>query len=672
MPGIKYLSDIYEKKGKSFIENLFNKNLTVTENLDGPSFSFERDFTGDNVSFYKKDQDNPITKVDRILMRYYEKPISYIESLSPEIIDQLPKGWRFGMVYFPNTKPVRIEYDRIPKNHLVLTHVVVRDEFGDIIKNVQEKDELDEWADKLGIERSPIIFQGKLNRDQKILIMDFLSTPLIDLKSRFKTESFTKYLISILNKDAECTTLGKDLQGEVDSLVFRFEDEDGKEETILAKMVDPVFHEINRSRKVTQTSYFPSDVYSLCLIDVMNFILEEGVENFIAEGIDPEEKYISFVFDVFKKFIYEEGEKYVGADFQKPEYLKGEGFEINKDLIKDEEVLKQVEDDEVYIDILQMILNSFRKLKRKPHGFFTEGLIQQFNMLVEEIANYINAKKKDPIEESLGVPSFVWFKKAGTRFNPILNEEEEIDELEEIIEGSYTEQNELINESLELNEEEDKEEDKKENRGDTSEFFSFKDFKKVVATHKEKRKIKILNENNQKVNIVIGKFQPFNNGHLKMCTRLKKENNLPVFLCVVHPGSEPGSKYPFSEDLIRKAIGGLTSENNKLFSGYEIITSNLLEDALNSVVKHANPASICIGERDFENMVLQREWIRNKYDLEGGDIEIYKTPQWSNNGDIRKSIKDGDFQQFKNKVPKSIAVLFNEFSKQINGSPEDI
>jgi len=668
MPGIKYLSDIYEKKGKSFIENLFNKNLTVTENLDGPSFSFERDFTGDNISFYKKDQENPITKVDRILMRYYEKPISYIESLSLDVINQLPKGWRFGMVYFPNTKPVRIEYDRVPKNNLVLTHVVVRDEFGDIIKNLQDKEELDEWADKLEVERSPIIFQGKLSRDQKISIMDFLSTPLTDLKSRFETESFTKYLIKILNRNAECTTLGKDLQGEIDSLVFRFEDEDGKEETVLAKMVDPVFHEINRSRKVSQTSYFPSDVYSLCLIDVMNFILEEGVENFVSNGGDPEERYISFVFDVFKKFIYEEGEKYVGADFQKPEYLKSGGFEINKDLIKDEEVLKQVEDDEVYIDILQMILNSFRKLKRKPHGFFTEGLIQQFNMLVEDIADYINAKKKDLVEESLGVPSFVWFKKVGSRFNPILNEEEEIDELEEIIEGSFQDNSELIIESLEVNETEDK----KETPDDASEFFSFKDFKKVVSTHKEKRKIRILNENNQKVNIVIGKFQPFNNGHLKMCTRLKKENNLPVFLCVVHPGSEPGSKYPFSEDLIRKAIGSLTSENNKLFAGYEIITSNLLEDALNAVVKHANPSSICIGERDFENMVLQREWIRNKYDLEGDDIEIYKTPQWSNNNDIRKCVKDGDFQQFRNKVPKSIAVLFNEFSKQINGSAEDI
>ena len=57
MSGIKNLTDIYEKKGRSFIEKIFSKELTVTENLDGSSFSFEKDFVGDGISFYKKDQD---------------------------------------------------------------------------------------------------------------------------------------------------------------------------------------------------------------------------------------------------------------------------------------------------------------------------------------------------------------------------------------------------------------------------------------------------------------------------------------------------------------------------------------------------------------------------------------------------------------------------------------
>lgn len=677
MSGIKYLADIYEKKGKDFIEKLFSQELSVTENLDGSSFSFERDFTGDNISFYKKDQENPITKVDRILMRYYEKPINYIESLPESVKSEIPKGWRFGMIYFPNTKPVRIEYERLPKNHLILTHIIVRDEFGEAIRTSQDKIELDGWAEKLGIEKAPIIFQGKLNDDQKMSIMDFLSTPLMDLKTRFKTESFSKYLISILNSEIIKTTLGNDLQGEIDSLVFKFEEE-GEEEVVLAKIVDPVFYEISRDRKVTRASYFPSDIYSLCLIDIMNFILERDIESFNAEGIEPEERYINFVFSVFKSFIYEEGERYIGADFNKPEYLKSENFEINKELIVDKDVVKYLDEDEVYCDILQMILNSFRKFKRKPHGFFTEGLIEQFNLLVGEIADYINAKRKEKIEESLGLPTFVWFKKTGRRFKIIDDEslEEEID-LNSIIENRIFNESELLSEPFKnINEGENEPEGElKKSDSDASEFFSFKDFKKVVSTHKEKKKIRILNEENHKVNLIIGKFQPFNNGHLKMCSRLKKENGLPVFLCVVHPGGETTSKkYKFSEELIKKTIGSLTSENDKLFAGYKIVPTDLLEDAIKSVAENVNPISVCIGEKDFENMVLQRDWVRNKYDLNGNDIEIFKTPYWSNNEEIRSYIQNTDFQKFKNKVPKSIAVLFNEFVREMQESSnkEDI
>jgi len=453
----------------------------------------------------------------------------------------------------------------------------------------------------------------------------------------------------------------------MDGLVFRFINK-GNEEIILAKIVDPIFYEMSKERKVSKSSYFPSDVYSLCLIDIMNFILERGIENFDSSGEEPEERYINFVFSVFKKFMEENGEKYIGVDFDKPEYLKSENFELNKEFISDSDVLSLLEEDEAYADILQLILNSFRKFKRKPHGFFTEGLVQQFNLLVEEIANYINAKRKEKIEEAVGLPSFIWFKRVGTKFK--INEEEEL-YLEKEEENSKISLL-LESENIEIEKQEtEKESEEAKSEKDTSEFFSFKDFKKVVSTNKEKKKIKILNEENQKVNLIIGKFQPFNNGHLKMCTRLKKENGLPVFLCVAHPGGESTKKYPFSEELIKKSIGSLTSENQELFAGFKMVDSNLLEDSLLSISEKINPVSVCVGDKDFENMLLQREWIRKKYDLNGGDIEIFKTPLWSDNNEVRGCIEKGDFQSFKNRVPKPIAVLFNEYIREIQESAEN-
>ena len=56
----------------------------------------------------------------------------------------------------------------------------------------------------------------------------------------------------------------------------------------------------------------------------MNFILERGVESFSAEGTEPEERYINFVFSVFKTFSYEEGERYIEKKIQKDRHRQKE------------------------------------------------------------------------------------------------------------------------------------------------------------------------------------------------------------------------------------------------------------------------------------------------------------------------------------------------------------
>ena len=75
MAGINHLYDIYNKKGSDFIEQLFNKFVTINEKMDGSAFSFERNRSTGKFEFYRRDQRHPITLVDRTLMKYYEKPI---------------------------------------------------------------------------------------------------------------------------------------------------------------------------------------------------------------------------------------------------------------------------------------------------------------------------------------------------------------------------------------------------------------------------------------------------------------------------------------------------------------------------------------------------------------------------------------------------------------------
>ena len=199
MAGISHLQEIFKKKGKDFINRLFDSYVTVNEKLDASAFGIEKDPVSGAVLYYKRNTDAPISKIDRTLMRYYETPISHFDGLSEEVKTKIPPGWRFGFEYFVNHQPQYIAYDRVPKNNLVLSYIHVKNGLGDVVRTVQDKQSLDEWADLLDVERSPIIFQGKLSDDQKVAIMEYMDTPAANLTSKHKTNSFVKFVISVLN-----------------------------------------------------------------------------------------------------------------------------------------------------------------------------------------------------------------------------------------------------------------------------------------------------------------------------------------------------------------------------------------------------------------------------------------------------------------------------------------
>ena len=80
MAGLQHLFDIYSKQGSEFINNLFNKKLVVSEKPDGSVFSAQQNAEG-TMDFFKRDDRQPITKLDRTIMSLYEPPIEYIQKI---------------------------------------------------------------------------------------------------------------------------------------------------------------------------------------------------------------------------------------------------------------------------------------------------------------------------------------------------------------------------------------------------------------------------------------------------------------------------------------------------------------------------------------------------------------------------------------------------------------
>jgi cytidyltransferase-like protein len=648
MSGISHLYDIYNKKGKDFINNLFNSYVTVNEKMDGSAFVFDRDLETGRFNFYKRDQRNPITLVDRTLMKYYEIPIQYIESLPPHIIKDLPRGWKFGLEYFANIKPVEIAYDRLPKNNLILSYVHTKSENGKPSSTIQDKEKLDTWADLLGVERPPIVFQGYLSEEQKDKILDFLRTPFEELVSEYKTRSFVRYIIGVLNPEAQASALNNDLDKPIEGIVFRFGEEDSESEPVLSKMVDPVFTEMAKEKSKKKIEEKPSDFLGITILDVMNFILERGVDSFGVSGNTDDERYISFISDVFSKFLEEYGYKYKGADFQEPDYLKKEEFRLNKPLIKDKRVLSYLEADDSYESLFKLILNSFRKIKKRAGGIITAGIIDQFNLLVGDIQRVVSAKTQPKIQESQ-VPSFLDFKKNNLSAKTVdytTSESEESDKSEEEYDHFYS-----YNEFISALETLDTQEKPKEIITETDE---------KVEEPKEKEL--------QDVNLLVGRFQPFHNGHLNMVKKMAEENELPSIIAVVHPGHNRSGKTPFDEDLVSKYMETVVKENAGKILGYFIVNRGLLGIIYGKAKELGySVKSIAAGDDRIDDYKKQTEYLKKAGGDFPDDIEIIQTPRSSSGTEVRGKIDNEDFVGFKKLVPHAVSTFYDQLVSSQNG-----
>ena len=654
MAGIKHLSEIYKKQGQQFLDDLFGKELTVSEKLNGMSFSFEKSIFDGSLSFYKRDQVNPITKIDRVLMKYYESPIAHIQELPVLTLDEIPSGWRFGMEFFINPSPVLISYQRIPKNGLVLTHVVVKNQFGDIERTIVEKEELDYWADLLGVEQPPIIFQGKLSDEQKVSINDFVNSAHDNLKKEHGTESFAKYLITVLNSELNKTFLNDSLEEPIEGVVFRFGSIDGTGESFTAKILDPVFEDITRQNNVKKVSYFPSDIYGITLLEVMNYILDKGIDSFTFTGEDPQDKYISFICSVFNSFTEDYGEKYLGLDFQEPEFLKQQGFESNVDLIKDEKTKSLISDDESYESLFKLILSAFRKIKKRPGGFFTQGAIEQFNLLVREISEYLN--NNSIVVESI-IPTFDQFRKVKKVFVPQEEEDEEDieDEVEEAPKAEVKEEPKVIEEP-EVVEEPVVDEDP---IGDEVVIDpEVVDQIKTALGQSDPISSLSSEDDARKVNIVIGKFQPFNNGHLKMIRKANQNNGLPVAVFVVKPGP-----HSFIDDqTMDKMMGIVSNDLSDVIDSIHYVDNDLLSTAVQTLGEKYEPKTLTVGKKRLDNYLLQTRSLKKRKKLNQA-FQIQTSPEWINSVDVSKTIQEKNYMEFKKNVPKSLSGLWEELTR---------
>ena len=417
---MKELTNIYKEAGQQFVDDLFKDYLLVTEKLSGSSFSFERH--GDELKFFKGSNKQPINLVDRTLMMYYEPAIQYILSQTVDNLEDLPEYWRFCFQYFVNNQPGAIEYDNMPKNGLILTHIQIRNAKGKIAKVIEDPRVLRDWASAFQVTPLIPIFSGYLKEEQKRKIREFLSTPKEDQLEVFGTSSFAKYLIDSLNPTIKQTTLQNDLNKPIDSIIFKFFKQ-GTNQIFTAKMIDPYTEALMKEKEPIDLRRAPADINEILLLDILAFIEERGLRGGELLTSIPSERYLELMSNLFNDYIAKRGVDLQKIDIEKAEFAKGPEFNLNLDLIKNNRTREILQKSPKLQNLYKIMLGSLRK-KRNPNrigAVMTASVIEDFNKMVSKVSDTINKETSNE------------FKTFGDYLDNKLTEEINHKDLEELI-----------------------------------------------------------------------------------------------------------------------------------------------------------------------------------------------------------------------------------------------
>lgn len=381
MGNIPELDRLYRERGETFLKDLFDSYVIVSEKINASDFYVKR--KGSNLEYFKKGEEK-INLVDRTLALFYEKGIDHFEEMPLDVKMQMPEDWLFGFDYFPGETSI---YGQVPPTGLILSRILIKNpETMRTLKTIEDPRVLSDWARKLNVSENPPLFAGKLDEERRKKIMEFLSVPKDELKEIIGTDSFFAYLFSILDPKGYYTyrpLLAKDDSSVFDSIVFRFV-KPGGEKIVTAKIVDPYMKSLYQKEASKRRS---TDSVSILLLDLLEFFESHGLKPEMALGEFPDEKYLSLVCSIYNDYMEKRESDLQGLNFETRDFAKTAEHSLNVDMIPNEktrEIVKKTSNNE---KIFQILLNCLRKKRdpEKANDVLTPLVTKDFNKLIDKI-----------------------------------------------------------------------------------------------------------------------------------------------------------------------------------------------------------------------------------------------------------------------------------------------
>lgn len=369
---------------KQLLNELFENDIIVYEDIQGSKIYVNWD--GSQFKIKPKSLGSePINQIDLALQNFYNAAIDYFNKFDSRIKSLMPKNWWFIFEYFPDNQPANIEYQRMPKNGLVLTGMCKGNKFD------YSLDELIEFSRLFDVDHLPVIFQGNLGHDQIQAVKYFLNTSPDDLEYVFGEKNFAFFFYKLLNPYSKNSFLMDDFQQNIEKIIIRIQDKD-----LSFEIFNPLYKRISD----TNTTEFV-EVYSLILLNFMNYCQSINIDDVKIKEVRRDTAYISLMCKLFNMYMSDSKDDILEFQFSIPDFFDKEKFKINIELIKNRVTKDLLMEDPKIEYLFKVILGSFNKKRKKPIGVFNDSTVSLFNSFVEKISQVIDASLKKHTEVTL-------------------------------------------------------------------------------------------------------------------------------------------------------------------------------------------------------------------------------------------------------------------------------
>lgn len=170
----------------------------------------------------------------------------------------------------------------------------------------------------------------------------------------------------------------------------------------------------------------------------------------------------------------------------------------------------------------------------------------------------------------------------------------------------------------------------------------------------------------EKVNIIVGRFQPFTNGHLKCIKDVYNKHGLRTVILIID--SKVNDKHPFNKEILTTMLNKVVHFYGKYCAGFIFVKNADIVLNSESVRNYGyEPISwVCGTDRylPYQNMV-------DKYSLKANLSPNFKLLCVNRTSDdisatsVRNALKMGNYGVFKTNVPHCLHNMENVFIKNV-------